>query len=101
MKTQRQKKKRKSKNNRIYRLIFLLIIGYFFNTLYQQKREMQLLQEQEAEFTQRLEVRREEISALEEQLKQSDHDEYIEKIARQQLKMIGSDELMVIDIGRE
>ncbi|NLM04929.1 MAG: septum formation initiator family protein [Clostridiales bacterium] len=95
------KKRKKSKNNRIFKLILLLFIGYFVITMYQQKCEMELLRQQEAEYMEKIEQRKKEIAALEEQLKQSNDDEYIEKIARQQLKMVGSDEIIIIDIGKE
>lgn len=70
-------------------------------TLYQQRNEMQFLGQQESEYLQEITKRQQEIADLEEQLAQSENDEYIEKIARQQLKMIGSDEIMIIDIGHQ
>ena len=70
-------------------------------TLYQQRNEMQFLSQQESEYLQEITKRQEEIADLEEQLAKSEDDEYIEKIARQQLKMIGADEIMIIDIGHQ
>lgn len=96
-----QRKKKKNSTKRIYIGVLLLVMFYVVTTLYQQKREMNLLRQQEVGYLQEIEKRQQEIASLQEQLAQSNDDEYIEKIARQQLKMIGSDEIMIIDIGQQ
>jgi len=101
MERKKKKNKSKSKSNKIYKILFLIIIFYVMTTLYQQRNEMQFLGQQESEYLQEIAKRQQEIADLEEQLAQSENDEYIEKIARQQLKMIGSDEIMIIDIGHQ
>ncbi|AKL93636.1 septum formation initiator [Clostridium aceticum] len=70
-------------------------------TLYQQKQEMNWLEQQEINYVQQIEGIQRDIESLQQQLEISNDDEYIEKIARQQLKMIGTDEILIIDIGQQ
>ncbi|AOY75515.1 Septum formation initiator [Clostridium formicaceticum] len=70
-------------------------------TLYQQKQEMEWLKQQELSYLQQVEEIQRDIESLQQQLEISNDDEYIEKIARQQLKMIGSEEMLIIDIGQQ
>lgn len=96
-----QKKKRKNTSKTIW-IGALLILGFYVvSTLYQQQQELKHLKQQEISYLQEIEKIQQDIDILNQQLEVSNDDQYIEKIARQQLKMIGSDEIMVIDIGEE
>lgn len=79
--------------------ILSIVALYVVITFYQQQQEMKQLSQQEEAYLQQIERIQEDIDALQQQLDKSDDDEYIERIARQQLKMIGSDEMLIIDIG--
>ncbi|SET22451.1 Septum formation initiator [Natronincola peptidivorans] len=94
-----QKKKRTNTSKRIWMGILSIVALYVVITFYQQQQEMKQLSQQEEAYLQQIERIQEDIDALQQQLDKSDDDEYIERIARQQLKMIGSDEMLIIDIG--
>ncbi|WP_156778720.1 FtsB family cell division protein [Clostridium formicaceticum] len=96
-----QKKKRSNKTKRIGILVLCLVGCYMMITLYQQKQEMEWLKQQELSYLQQVEEIQRDIESLQQQLEISNDDEYIEKIARQQLKMIGSEEMLIIDIGQQ
>ncbi|KJF27216.1 FtsB family cell division protein [Clostridium aceticum] len=96
-----QKKKRRNKTKQIGIGILCLVGCYMAITLYQQKQEMNWLEQQEINYVQQIEGIQRDIESLQQQLEISNDDEYIEKIARQQLKMIGTDEILIIDIGQQ
>ncbi|SDJ83810.1 FtsB family cell division protein [Natronincola ferrireducens] len=96
-----QKKKRRNKTKRIWMGILLCLGLYVGVTFYQQQQEMKQLRQQEARYLQELEKIQQDIDNLKQQVEISNHDEYIETIARQQLKMIGSNEMIIIDIGQQ
>lgn len=96
-----QKKKRKNTSKTIGMGILLILALYIVGTLYQQQQEMKHLKEMERTYLQEIETIQQDIDTLNQQLEVSNDDQYIEKIARQQLKMIGSDEIIIIDIGQQ
>lgn len=96
-----QKKKRKNTSKTIWMGILLILVFYVLSTLYQQQQELKHLKQQEMSSLQEIEKIQQDIDILNQQLEVSNDDQYIEKIARQQLKMIGSNEIMVIDIGEQ
>ncbi len=100
MKSKGRRKKR-NVSKILWMGILLVSIFYVANTLYQQQKEMKYLVEKESSIVEEIEKIQEEIDFLNQQLEDSNDDEYIEKIARQQLKMIGSDEVLVIDMGQD
>lgn len=96
-----QKKKRKSKSRAIWIGILLVVGIYVGATLYQQQQEMKDLKQQEEAYLKEIEKLQQDIDHLNQQLEISNDDQYIEKIAREQLKMIGSDEIIIIDMGQQ
>lgn len=96
-----KKKKRKNKSKIIGTLILLVLGLYVVGTLYQQQQEMKALKQKEILSLQKIEEMQQDIDMLKEQLETSNEDQYIERIARQQLKMVDSDEIVVIDMGQQ
>lgn len=96
-----QKKKRKNTSKTIWVGILLILGFYVVVTLYQQQQELKYLKQQEMGYLQEIEKIQQDIDVLNQQLEVSNDDQYIEKIARQQLKMIGSDEITIIDLGEQ
>ena len=96
-----KKKKRKNKSKIIGTLILLVLGLYVVGTLYQQQQEMKALKQKEILSLQKIEEMQQDIDMLKEQLETSNEDQYIERIARQQLKMVDSDEFVVIDMGQQ
>lgn len=96
-----QKKKRKNTSKTAGMGILLILALYIVGTLYQQQQEMKHLKKMERAYLQEIEKIQQDIDTLNQQLEVSNDDQYIEKIARQQLKMIGSDEIIIIDIGQQ
>lgn len=94
-----KRKKRKNITNVFFRWIAVCIAFYVLLTLYDQHKEMRNLKQQEAVYQQKIEKAQKEVSELEGQLDNIDSDEYIEKVAREQLKMIKKDEMIFIDLG--
>ena len=94
-------KKRKNKSKIIGTLILLVLGLYVVGTLYQQQQEMKALKQKEILSLQKIEEMQQDIDMLKEQLETSNEDQYIERIARQQLKMVDSDEFVVIDMGQQ
>mgnify|MGYP000921834805 CR=1 FL=1 len=94
-----RKKKRRKKSRIIWITILLSLALYVGTTIYQQAKEMAYLDQQKKMVEEEIQRIEEEIESLNKQLEKSDEDEHIEKVAREKLKMIGSDEILIIDTG--
>ncbi|KAB3531889.1 hypothetical protein F8154_12320 [Alkaliphilus pronyensis] len=92
----------KKKKLRINRLLMMLLpmflLGSVLFTLYEQQKEMAELKKQEAFYIDKIKNTEKEIQSIIHKIENAHNDEYIEKIAREQLKMIGEDEIIFIDI---
>ncbi|MCC5911244.1 MAG: septum formation initiator family protein [Clostridiaceae bacterium] len=97
-----QKKKRRKDNTPKIIIGTMMVLGlYVVVTLYQQHQEMKYLEQQEMVYLEEIEGIQRDIEILREHLERSNDDDHIEKVARQQLRMIGRDEFIIIDIGKQ
>lgn len=78
----------------------LFLCGYVVYTLYEQQQEMNQLRVVEAENQKKIELMEEELNEMQADIDAANSDEHVEKIAREQLKMIGQDEVLFIDLGK-
>jgi cell division protein DivIC len=97
-------KKRKGsilKGNRIFYSIVLIFVIYISWIFISQQIALHRLYEQEAALKGRIRSLKQEEVRLKEEKKQGDNPEYIEKKAREQLKMVKPNEIIYIDVGAE
>ncbi|SCX78081.1 FtsB family cell division protein [Alkaliphilus peptidifermentans] len=94
------KKKRRRFSGTIMMLLPILLCGYVLFTLFEQQKEMAELKRQEAYYLEKIDKAEKEIEDINYRIENADSDEHIEKVAREQLKMIGSDEIIFIDMGK-
>lgn len=93
--------KKKLRINRILILcIPVLMASYVLFTINEQRLEMNQLKRQEASYIERINTALKEIEEIKGKIEGADEEDFIEKIARQQLKMVGSDEIIFIDMGK-
>ncbi len=94
-------KKRKRKPASYIVLGMLLMICFYVGiTLLEQQQEMVQLKKEEQEIQSKIDNIQKEIDGITNNIESADTDEYIERIARENLKMIGSDEVIFIDLGK-
>ena len=77
-----------------------MICFYVGFTLFEQQQEMSALKQEEKEVLSKIESTQKEIDAITSNIESANTEQYIEKIARENLKMIGSDEVIFIDLGK-
>lgn len=94
------KKKRRSFSGMLFTMVFLFICGYVLFTLYEQQKELNHLQLVETENVEKIQMMEAELSEMQEDINSANSDEHIEKHAREQLKMIGPNEVLFIDLGK-
>lgn len=94
------KKKRIKVTKYLFWAILLFVCGYVMFTLYEQQQEMAYLRVVQSQYIEKIEKIEKEVNQIQENINNANSDEYIEKIARQQLKMIGQDEMLFIDLGK-
>ncbi len=94
------KKKRRNFSNLIFLSILVFIGGYVLFTLYEQSQELTYLKNLKNQYQQQISQTEEEINNMKENIENAHSDQYIEKIAREQLKMIGANEIIFIDLGK-
>lgn len=92
-------KKRRNYGKLITRLILIVGIFSVVSTFYDQHKEMKYLLEYESSLTQELEVLQSDVDSLKNQIEYSDEEEYIERIARERLKMVKENETLFIDVS--
>ena len=93
------KSKRKNRS-KVFTICFIaFFISYFGYTLYQQHREMKSLEIQKNNYAGELEKAQKELDRLNSIIELGDSDEYIEKVAREQLNMVVEGELIIKDIS--
>jgi cell division protein FtsB len=91
------KKKRKSKENLIFAFSLMLIITVFAVPMYFGAEKKFELEKEIADIKAQTAEAVEYGEKLENQIKYSDQDEYVEKIARERLNMVKPDEIIYID----
>ena len=95
-----KKPKRRDYIKLTIKIVFILSIFYVFFTFYDQHKEMKYLKAREKSLLEDINKIEDEIQLLKDQIENSNTDEYIEKIAREHLKMVKEDELIFIDLGK-
>ncbi|ABR46408.1 Septum formation initiator [Alkaliphilus metalliredigens QYMF] len=96
-----KRKKKRFNKMKIYMLgIVVLVGGSVTTTLYDQQKEMRYLDQREAALHEEIERLSGDVQHLRTRLEDSGTDEYINGIAREQLKMVGEDEIIFIDLNR-
>lgn len=80
--------------------ILLLMGGYVLFTLYEQSKEMAYLENVKKEYEIQVTQTQKEINQIKKDIENAHRDEYIEKVAREQLKMIGKKEIIFVDLGK-
>ncbi|MDR5659177.1 septum formation initiator family protein [Serpentinicella sp. ANB-PHB4] len=93
-----QKKKKNKGKIKFYFLAILLV--YYGYTFFQQHLQLKDLEEQKSLVKMEIEKAEQEIEALNEAIDLGETDEFIEKYAREHLRMIGEGETLYIDISR-
>lgn len=93
--------KRKIKKNKIYYIIGLVITLYVSWIFINQEIKLSQLHRQEEILNKRASQLRKEEIFLGEEKKRANAPEYIEKVAREQLKMVKPNEIIYIDLKRE
>jgi len=94
------KKRRRKPSSFIFLGILIMICFYVSFTLLEQQKEMSALKKEEQEILSKIEGTQKEIDAITNNIERANTDQYIERIARENLKMIGSDEVIFIDLGK-
>ncbi len=92
-------KKRRNYGKLITRLILIVGIFSVVSTFYDQHKEMKYLLEYESLLTQEFEALQSDVDSLKNVIEYSDEEEYIERIARERLKMVKENEILFIDVS--
>ncbi|MFT9494023.1 FtsB family cell division protein [Anaerosolibacter sp.] len=100
MDTIEQKKKRIRKGNRPFYMILLVVGLYVAWVFVDQQIRLHALTEQEEVYKSKVEQLKQEIARREEEVKNANTPEFIEKVAREQLKMIKPNEIIYIDMHK-
>lgn len=92
--------RKKKKKIKIFTMILIVIGIYSFFTLVEQQREIKDLRMQKSDYLEKIQQVEKEIINTSNSLVNAKSNEYIEKMAREKLRMIHSDEVIFIDIGK-
>ena len=90
-------KKNKGKGNLIYCITMGMVICILAGGLYLQAQDKLRLQQEAQEITMQIEEQKKLNNELKKQTEYRDSDQYIEKIAREQLNMVKPNEIVFID----
>ncbi|HHY90580.1 MAG TPA: cell division protein FtsL [Clostridiales bacterium] len=93
-------KKKRRKSSWIFRIFLLLIICYVAGIFINQRIQLHELNQERAALQKQVNQLKKEISRLENDKKRADDPEYIEKVAREELKMVKPNEIIYIDTNR-
>lgn len=96
-----RKPKRKDYGKLIIKIIFILSVFYVLFTFYDQYKEMRYLKTREENLAEDINKIENDIQSLKNKIENSNTDEHIEKIARENLKMVKEDELIFIDLKKD
>ena len=94
-------KKRRNYGKLITRLVLIVVVFSVASTFYDQHKEMQHLLEYESSLEQEFDTLQNDVNSLKGQIEYSEDEEYIEKIARERLKMVKENEILFIDISSQ
>ncbi|MEW9122372.1 MAG: septum formation initiator family protein [Thermotaleaceae bacterium] len=96
----KSKKKTILKGNRLFYLVAIAAAVYVVSVFAQQRIKLYQFLEQEQEKQTQVAALKAEILRLEEEIKQGNTDAFVEKVARQQLKMLKPHEIIYIDMEK-
>lgn len=96
-----RKPKRRDYGKLIIKIIFILSVFYVLFTFYDQYKEMRYLKTREENLAEDINKIENDIQSLKNKIENSNTDEHIEKIARENLKMVKEDELIFIDLKKD
>lgn len=96
-----RKPKRRDYGKLIIKIIFILSVFYVLFTFYDQYKEMRYLKTREENLAEDINKVENDIQSLKDKIENSNTDEHIEKIARENLKMVKEDELIFIDLKKD
>lgn len=82
-------------------VFIILIIGYFCLSIYNQERDIEYLKGTYREIQEEMKEKEEILKQVQNELKTVDSDEFVEKQAREKLKMVKSNEKVFIDTNRK
>lgn len=85
----------------IFSIIFIMLVLYFFIVIYTQERDIAFLKETQIEISEELADKENELKLVKKELKKVDTNEFIEKIAREKLKMVKPNEIVYIDTNKK
>ncbi len=91
-----RKKGRFIKRNRITIIIVGILFAYLSISLINQQIKINSLLEKEKEALEELESLKAEANSIKEKIEESNNDEFIEKVAREKLKMVKPNEIIYI-----
>ncbi|WP_416197256.1 MAG: Cell division protein FtsB [Sporanaerobacter sp.] len=92
-----KRKKKNVKKFRIRHLIVLVFAIYISATLISQRRMLKSLNREKAEMESEVKTLNTEINEINKEIKNSDSLEFVEKVAREELKMVKPREIIYID----
>lgn len=95
-----ERKKRIRKGNKPFYLILLVVSLYVLWIFVSQQIKLYELTKQEEEYKKKVKALKAEVARLEEEIKQGNTPEFIEKVAREQLKMVKPNEIIYIDMQK-
>lgn len=93
-------RKKLIKGNRLFYMIILFGMLYVVWVFGNQQIRLRTLQQQEKEKQQQVAALKQEILRLEEEIQQSNTPQFVERIAREQLKMVKPNEIIYIDMEK-
>jgi len=94
-------RKKHGRKIRIRHILMLLVIFYLGSIFISQQKMINKLDKERQEKKQEITNLENDIKNLEGKIQYTDSLEYIEKIAREELKMVMPDEIIYIDIGKD
>ena len=95
-----KKKKSIIKGNRLFYIVIFSVILYVAWIFGNQQIKLRDFQQQEQEKQKQVAALKQEVLRIEEEIKQSNTPEFIEKVAREQLKMVKPNEIIYIDMEK-
>lgn len=93
-------KRKTRKRIKIIHLLILALAIYLGMTFLNQQKLIKALESEKLKKQQEIEKLNSEIADIEEKLEYTDSLEYIEKMAREELKMVKPDEIIIIDTNK-
>lgn len=90
-------KVKNKKKLRIRHILIVIFVIYISSTLISQKSMMKKLEAKKVEKEKELEVIQSEIKEIDSEIKKSDSLEFIEKVAREELRMVKPREIIYVD----